>query len=451
MMNMKKTICALLSAALVATAAVPTVLADGEKPIEVLLDGSYIEFDVQPALINDRTMVPVRAIFEALGATVEWQDDTETVVSNMGDTTVSLKINDNAIVKNGERIELDVPAQLIGDRTLVPVRAISEAYGCNVDWNDAKNTVVIVSDNSKVSIATINDEPITMNCFNYCLSQVESYAAQSFNCSIADIAKMWGSSLGETTFGEYVADMTLDQLILLKAGSQEAKKRGIELDADDIENIDKTMESIKQQLGSDEAYEAYFASCGSTEADARAFYEESALVDKLYSELEASYKASDTEIKKYMDENYVRAKHILFATNGLTDEDKAAKKILAEETLAKIKKGDDFDKLMTELGEDPGAKAQPEGYLFTKGEMVDEFEKSAFALKVGEVSDIVESAYGYHIIKRVEPNYTDAEVESVGKAFVADKAEATVRDIKSKSTVTVSDNMVSNAVPTGVE
>ncbi len=447
---MKKAICAILSATLVATAA-PSALADGEKPIEVLLDGSYIQFDVQPALINDRTMVPVRAIFEALGATVDWQDDTETVVSSMDGTTVSLKINDNAIVKNGERIELDVPAQLVGDRTLVPVRAISEAYGCNVDWNDAKNTVVIVSDNDKGGIASINGEPITMNYFNYCLSQVESYAAQSFNCSLGDIAKMWGSSLGETTFGEYVADMTVDQLILLKAGSQEAKRRGIELDSDDKDTIDKTMESIRQQLGSAEAYNAYFAACGSTEADARAFYEESALVDKLYEALEESYKASDAEIRKYMDENYVRAKHILFATNGLTDEDKEAKKILAEETLAKIKKGEDFDKLMTELGEDPGAKAQPEGYLFTKGEMVDEFEKAAFALKVGEVSGIVESAYGYHIIKRVEPNYTDAEVESVGKAFVSDKAEATVRDVKSKSDVTVNDNMVSNAVPVGME
>lgn len=448
---MKKKICALLSAALIAVGTAPSALAESETPIAVLLDGNYIQFDVQPTLINDRTMVPVRAIFEALGATVDWQDDTETVVSNMGDDNVSLKINDNAIVKNGERIELDVPAQLVGDRTLVPVRAISEAYGCSVSWNDAKNTVVIVSDNSKISIASINDENITMNYFNYCLSQVESYAAQSFNCSLNDIANMWGSSLGETTFGEYVAEMTVDQLILLKAGSQEAKKRNITLDSDDIESIDKTMESIKQQLGSDEAYEDYFAACGSTEADARAFYEESLLVDKLYEELEKSYKASDAEIKKYMDENYVRAKHILFATNGLTDEDKAAKKILAEETLAKIKNGADFDKLMTEFGEDPGAKAQPEGYLFTKGEMVDEFEKAAFSLKVGEVSGIVESAYGYHIIKRVEPNYTAAEVESVGKSFVTDKAEATVREIKNKSAITVNNDMISVAVPVGIE
>ncbi len=111
--------------------------------ITVNLNGQQIVFDVQPQIINDRTMVPLRAIFEALGATVEWNSDMQTVTSSKENTTISLMINDSTMYVNGTAITLDSPACIIDDRTLVPVRAISEAFGANVTWDGSTRTVDI--------------------------------------------------------------------------------------------------------------------------------------------------------------------------------------------------------------------------------------------------------------------------------------------------------------------
>ena len=140
---MKKLISALLSLVMMATIAVMPVMA--EDNIKVTLDGKEIQFDVQPQIINERTMVPVRAIFEAFGATVEWDQTTQTVTSKKGDITISLGIDNPTMIVNNKKVELDQPACIIDERTLVPVRAISEAYGTTVDWDQANKTVLITT------------------------------------------------------------------------------------------------------------------------------------------------------------------------------------------------------------------------------------------------------------------------------------------------------------------
>lgn len=113
------------------------------KSIDVKVNGQSITFDQAPIIDNGRTLVPLRAIFEALGASVEWYSETGTVVSKKGKTTVKMTIGSSTMQKDGKDITLDVPAQLINARTLVPVRAIAEAFGCNVDWNGNTQTVTI--------------------------------------------------------------------------------------------------------------------------------------------------------------------------------------------------------------------------------------------------------------------------------------------------------------------
>ena len=88
--------------------------------------------------------MPLRFIFEALGADVDWDNDTQTVTAVRQDTVITLTIGSNLLFVNGKAVELDVPAKLVSDRTLVPVRAVSESFACEVDWINETKTVVIL-------------------------------------------------------------------------------------------------------------------------------------------------------------------------------------------------------------------------------------------------------------------------------------------------------------------
>lgn len=145
---MKRILCLVLTMLLLASVA-PSVLAGSD--VTVKIDGNQIAFDVPPQLINSRTMVPLRAIFEALGASVEWNNDTQTVTSTKGDTTIKLTINKSVMYVNGNSVTLDSPACLVNGRTLVPVRAISEAFKCDVKWDD-KTWIVYITSNSELCI-----------------------------------------------------------------------------------------------------------------------------------------------------------------------------------------------------------------------------------------------------------------------------------------------------------
>ena len=127
------------------------VSADGVK---VSLNGGFLEFDVAPSIINGRTMVPLRVIFEALSATVDWNSETRTVVSKKDDITISLTIDSDKMFINGKTVTLDCPATVIDGRTLVPVRAVSEAFGIGVEWN-AENQIVVLRDSKYADIKTV--------------------------------------------------------------------------------------------------------------------------------------------------------------------------------------------------------------------------------------------------------------------------------------------------------
>ena len=122
--------------------------------VSVWINDICVEFDVQPQIINDRTMVPLRKIFEELGATVSWEEETETVTAVREDVEIILKIGSKVLERNGEKKELDVPAMLINDRTLVPVRAISESFGAEVNWIEETEQVHIVLPEKEISYLT---------------------------------------------------------------------------------------------------------------------------------------------------------------------------------------------------------------------------------------------------------------------------------------------------------
>lgn len=129
--------------------------------VTVVIDGQTVQFPLQdPIIVEGRTLVPMRTIFEALGAEVQWIDENgvQSIVATTEDTTINMTINDKEFFVNGEQKTLDVPAQLINDKTLVPIRAISESLGCFVGWDENTKTVLI---QSHLDAATVQDNPET--------------------------------------------------------------------------------------------------------------------------------------------------------------------------------------------------------------------------------------------------------------------------------------------------
>ena len=116
---------------------------DDDVNIMVHLNGEKLSFDQHPLIIDGRTMVPLRAIFEALGAEVIWDDATKTITAKKEKRVVMLEIGKRFITIDGVSKELDVPAQILNNRTLVPIRAVSEAFDCEVGWDGVTQTVII--------------------------------------------------------------------------------------------------------------------------------------------------------------------------------------------------------------------------------------------------------------------------------------------------------------------
>ncbi|MBE7042480.1 MAG: hypothetical protein E7399_03185 [Ruminococcaceae bacterium] len=120
-------------------------LSNYQSKIKITIDGNPVAFDVAPFIQQDRTFVPVRAIFEGLGAQVNWDGETKTVTAQKGDTTVSLVIGTKEITVNDTVKTLDVSPQIVQNRTMVPARAVSEAFGYEVGWDGGSQTVSVTT------------------------------------------------------------------------------------------------------------------------------------------------------------------------------------------------------------------------------------------------------------------------------------------------------------------
>ncbi|WP_128100547.1 CotH kinase family protein [Paenibacillus sp. DCT19] len=117
-----------------------------QEAISVTLDGQAVTFpDQEPLEVSGRVMVPVNAIFEAIGAEVAWNPTAKTVTAVLNDQTFVLKIGSSTATVNGTSVEIDGSAIIKNSRTLVPVRFISEALGLKVDWDQSTATVKITN------------------------------------------------------------------------------------------------------------------------------------------------------------------------------------------------------------------------------------------------------------------------------------------------------------------
>ena len=138
-----KKLALLLAIAIVATSML-TISAFAADGITVYVLGEKVAFDVKPEITNGRTMVPMRAIFEALGCTVDWDDTNKTAIAKKDNTTINLTQGSNVLTVNGNNELLDAAPYIKDSRILVPVRAISESLDCEVRWDGATRTVTVL-------------------------------------------------------------------------------------------------------------------------------------------------------------------------------------------------------------------------------------------------------------------------------------------------------------------
>lgn len=124
----------------------------GSSPASLAADPSSAITLEGALLVDGRTMLPLRTIFESIGAEVQWNQPTQTVTAVKGDTTITMQIHSKTAQVNNQKHELDVPAQLINNKTMVPVRFVSEALGAKVTWNGQEGIVGISIDELQLKV-----------------------------------------------------------------------------------------------------------------------------------------------------------------------------------------------------------------------------------------------------------------------------------------------------------
>ncbi|MFC5702745.1 peptidylprolyl isomerase [Cohnella faecalis] len=313
---------------------------------------------------------------------------------------------------NNQKSKVD-PVSIKGV-TYVPLRAVAEMLGANVNYNSSSNSVVVTSksvkpplggDGNKV-VGSVNGVSITKN---------QLYDAMA------------------ATAGE----QTLNNLIQEELVKQEAQKKGIVISDKEVE---AEIAKIKKRFPSESDFEAALQQSGLTLEDLK---KQLSMQLRIFKLLEPRVKVTDEEVKQYFEANKasfdqpeeVRASHILVST-----------KAEADEIMKQLKAGADFAKLAKEKSIDEGSKnAGGDLGFFGKGVMVLEFEKAAFSLKVGELSEPLKTQFGYHIIKvtgrkeakvaTLENNKTEIRGQILQQK-VDELSAAWLKELKSKAQIT---------------
>ncbi|MCM3733442.1 stalk domain-containing protein [Fictibacillus nanhaiensis] len=111
----------------------------------IFVNGIYQTFEQDPVIIKGRTLVHVRGVFDDLGAEVSWDNKTRSVIIKKGNDVIKLMVDSNKVYKNGKLLQIDVSAKIINDRTMIPLRFISESFGATVEWEPVTRNAFIAN------------------------------------------------------------------------------------------------------------------------------------------------------------------------------------------------------------------------------------------------------------------------------------------------------------------
>lgn len=294
-------------------------------------------------------------------------------------------------------------------------------------------------------IATVKNIEITQADFNFIYKMMYSQMSQY---SMYYGENWFDSPIDEsgTTFGSYIKENSLKQLINLAAASVLAEEKGVDIE-DVKDSADKKKEDVVKNYGGKDGYIEFLESSKTTDKAIDNYLLRYEIYDRLFEFLTKeggdAYISKDSIVKDF-SESYLTVQHILVSTKEQTDADgnatpakteEEAQKIVAE-ILGKIEAGEDFNALIDEYDEDPGMESG-KFYTFTDGQMVAEFEEASKNLKIDEYTkEAVKTDYGYHIIKRYDIDTTDETYkqfeETAKNEKVGEVVEKKAEDLKVK-------------------
>lgn len=256
------------------------------------------------------------------------------------------------------------------------------------------------------TMLTINGEAISAKLFLYLLVDNIDYLNSNYG-----LIPNWGE---DAELVEFIKNDTINAAAYYTLVAAKCKELGYELTEAQVADLEGMIAFSVMMIGGEEAFEDILRMAGT---DRESFYTVQAAPYYYERLLETAFAAAPTEqeVAVFVEENdLLCAKHILLLTMDMTTRQPldeatiAEKKAQAETLLAQLQASDDlaadFDALMHEHSEDSGLQGNPDGYVFTAGQMVTEFEDTTRSLEYGQISGIVESPYGYHIILRLDPN-----------------------------------------------
>lgn len=256
------------------------------------------------------------------------------------------------------------------------------------------------------TVLTVNGDAVAADEYSgYMLYNMQYYASMYAQMGLTDL---WSNKDMAKSLGASMPEAAEQQAIYARVVMQKFNELGLKLSY----NEQKEMASVRRNSIANTTKDAYLnqiAQFGFSDQT----YQNFMYISQCYQALNDYYfgengvnTPSDEDIQKYYEDNYITAKHILITTvdpaSGETKRTDEEAKKEAQSILDRINAGEDFDTLMNQYSEDTGLSNNPNGYTFTEGQMVTEFYDGAKALAEDEVSELVKSSYGYHIIKRVK-------------------------------------------------
>ena len=256
------------------------------------------------------------------------------------------------------------------------------------------------------TVLTVNGDAVAADEYSgYMLYNMQYYASMYAQMGLTDL---WANEDMAKSLGASMPEAAEQQAIYARVVMQKFNELGLKLSY----NEQKEMASVRRNSIANTSQDAYLnqiAQFGFSDQT----YQNFMYISQCYQALNDYYfgengvnTPSDEDIQKYYEDNYITAKHILITTvdpaSGETKRTDEEAKKEAQSILDRINAGEDFDTLMNQYSEDTGLSNNPNGYTFTEGQMVTEFYDGAKALAEDEVSELVKSSYGYHIIKRVK-------------------------------------------------